>query len=197
MLSLLLALTCLAEVPPTFEALHEEGGCAYARSAPQADGFPVLRAECRWPDVPAVAVHALLGDWGRHEAIWSMVASSVVVEDREADALVVHVHTAPLMTDREILLRMWAEDVDGGRIYRWARAYPQPAPAEGRVGVERDDGMYAITADGQGVHLISTLHYDPGGVIPTSLVAWFQVLGMPRFLDELKLAALSVDDPAD
>lgn len=118
-----------------------------------------------------------------------MVASSHIIEARADESLVVHVHTAPVMVDREVLLRMWVEDLPGGRSYRWTRVEPQPAPHEGRVGVERDDGLYTVLEEGQGVRLISTLHYDPGGSIPGALVRWFQVLGMPRFLEELRVAA--------
>ncbi len=186
---LFLAMSALGGEPPHFEPLHCEGGCSFARSSPQADGFPILRAECLWPELAPEQLHRLLGGWGGHQAIWSMVQSSRIVEEHEDGALVVHVHTAPMMVDREILLRMWSEEVDGGRVFRWTRAEPQPAPQEGRVGVERDDGVYTVLREGEGVRLISTLHYDPGGSIPDALVRWFQVLGMPRFLEELRVAA--------
>jgi hypothetical protein len=186
---LILALTCAAADPVVYEPLHEEGGCAYFRSTSTFDGFPILRAECRWPQLPPARLEALLEDWGGHQLIWSMVASSHVIEQREHDTLVVHVHEAPAMVDREILLRMWVEDVPGGHSYHWTRAEPQPPPNEGRVNVVVDDGMYTILADGDGTHLISTLRYDPGGSIPDTLVRWFQVLGMPRFLEELREAA--------
>ncbi len=181
--------TLLADPSTDFEPLHAEGGCAYARTAPQSDGFPILRAECHWPDVAPERLHAVLGDWAGHQEIWSMVASSTVVGEVEGGSLVVHVHQAPAMVDREITLRMWTEQVPGGQVYRWSRAVPQPAPLEGRVGVVRDDGMYTVVSEGDGVHLVTTLHYDPGGSIPVALVRWFQVLGLPTFLEELRAAA--------
>lgn len=184
-----LVMTSLAADPVAFEPLHTEGGCAYARSVSTSDSLPILRAECHWPEVSPASLHGLLGDWGGHQLIWSMVASSHIIEQSERDALVVHVHEAPVMVDREILLRMWVEEVPGGHVYRWTRAEPQPPPSEGRVGVEVDDGMYTILADGAGTHLVTTLRYDPGGSIPSALVGWFQVLGMPRFLEELRGAA--------
>ena len=186
---LLLALCSLADEPSVFEPLHEAGDCAFSRSAPQDDGFPILRAECVWSELVPVQLDRALGDWGGHHLIWSMVHSSHIIEQRETDALVVHVHTAPVMVDREILLRMWVEDVPGGQAYRWSRADPQPPAHEGRMGVGRDDGSYTILAEDGGVRVIATLHYDPGGSIPDSLVRWFQVLGLPRFLDELRVAA--------
>jgi hypothetical protein len=190
---LLLVSTALAELPPGFEPLGEEGGCSFSRSVPEADGFPVLRAECRWPRVSAEALEAVLGDWAGHQDIWSTVASSRVVEQRGADSLVLHVHQAPAMVDRQILLRMWVEDLPEGRAFRWTRASPQPQPREGRVCVTTDDGSYLVRADREGSHLVATVHYDPGGRIPASLVRWFQVLGLPGMLEELREAALPSD----
>jgi hypothetical protein len=176
----------MASEPPGFEPVGEQGGCAFSATAPGEDGFPLLRAECRWPEIPAEALEALLGDWGGHQEIWSTVVSSRVVSEQGDGTLVVHVHQAPAMADREVLLRMWVEEVPGGRAYRWSRAEPQPAPSEGRVTVERDDGCYTVLAEGEGSHLIATLRYDPGGFIPAALVRWFQVLGMPGMLEELR-----------
>jgi hypothetical protein len=186
---LFLALSANAADPPVFEPLHSEGACDFSRSTTTRDGFPVLRAECRWPELDPARLDALLGDWAGHQHIWSMVTNSQVIEQRERDTLVRHVHQAPAMVDREILLRMWVEEIPGGHRYSWTRAEPQPPPGEGRVGVVLDDGMYTVLADGAGTHLVSTLCYDPGGYIPDALVRWFQVLGMPRFLEELREAA--------
>jgi hypothetical protein len=123
------------------------------------------------------------------------VASSRVIEVRETDSLVLHVHQAPAMVDREILLRMWVEEVPGGRAYRWTRHSPQPEPREGRVNVVTDDGNYTVLADAGGTHLIASVHYNPGGHIPAPLVRWFQVLGMPAMLEELMVAA-TASEPA-
>jgi hypothetical protein len=186
---LILLLGAIATAPSDFEPLMEEGGCAFSSTAPRAGGFPVLRAECRWPELPPASLDAVLGDWGGHQEIWSTVASSHVIAEQPDGTLVVHVHEAPAMVDREILLRMWVEEVEGGRSFRWTRAEPQPPPQEGRVTVERDDGSYTVLAQGEGSRLIATLHYDPGGWIPAPLVRWFQVLGMPGMLEELRVAA--------
>ena len=194
---LLILLPVMADEPPGFELLSVEGGCRFSRSAPDPAGYPILRAECVWSDVSPAQLNATLGDWGAHQDIWSMVSSSRVVERRADGARVVHVHEAPVMVDREVLLRMWVEQMPAGQSYRWTLAQPQPDPAEGRVGVELDDGAYTVVAEGDGSRLISTLHYDPGGSIPAALVRWFQVLGMPRFLEELKLAAMGVDLDSD
>lgn len=179
----------LAE-PMAFRPLRETEDCVYSATAPDERGYPVLKAECRWPDVTLGQVDAVLRPWDHHQEVWSMVARSELLEEDAEGAAVRHLHTAPLMADREAVLWMWVESEEQGFSYRWMLADEQPPVAEGNEPILRDDGRYTVLRDGDGVHVVATLHYDPGGSIPPFLVRWFQQLGLPRFLEELKRAAL-------
>ncbi len=188
---LFLTSTVIATETPTFEPIRNTEDCHYSVSAADADGYPILRAECRWPELSLEQIDAVLRPMAGHQDTWSAVASSTVLEQGDDGARVRQVHVAPLMDDRLLDLRMWVEPEPGGMSFRWTLADGQPEPPPGSLNVVRDDGCYTVLRDGDGVHVVATLQYDPGGTIPAFLVSWFQQLALPRFLEELKAAALS------
>lgn len=178
-------------LPVGFTTVDEDAHCRY-RVAEHGEGsWPTLRAECLWESVEPTTLERLLGDWGSYADLFSTVARSTVVGRLGRGTAVHHVHTAPLMVDREATLLFWDEPVGTGRAFRWTLAPGQPAPERGRVQLAQDTGHWTVAPSptGRGSLLISELTYDPGGRVPDSLVVWFQQLGVPVFVEELRVAA--------
>jgi len=172
--------------PPDFQELRQDESCRYLVSE-TPESWPTLRAECLWPQVAPSALTRLLGDWASYARHFSTIASSEVVGPMGAATAVHHVHTAPLMADREALLLFWQEPAGTGQAFRWTLAPGQPPAARGRVALARDTGHWTVAPnpDGPGSLVVSELAYDPGGRVPDALVHWFQQVGVAAFVDEL------------
>ena len=112
----------LAAPPATFEPLREDERCRYLVHRPVHGGWPTIRAECLWPEVPPERLEAVLGEWSGYAGVFSTVETSDVVEPLGNGTAVPHVHTAPLMADREALLLFWREDDRRCTSFHWTLA---------------------------------------------------------------------------
>ena len=176
--------------PMGFEPLNQDEDCRYLVAQHREDGWPTLRAECLWEQVTPAALEALLADWSGYATHFSTIAASTVVGPQGGAVAVHHVHTAPLMADREAVLLFWTEEQGSGRAFRWTLAPSQPPVAAGRVALALDTGHWTVAPNpaGSGSLVVSELTYDPGGRVPAVLVHWFQQAGVAAFVDELESA---------
>lgn len=172
--------------------LTDEGnGCRFfkgsAESTPAGEVVP-LRAECDWP-ISARTLQDLLAQSGDHDDYFSAVVESTVVgTDPDGGDLVYQVHRAAGISDREVELRMWSEDIPGGKRYNWTRSKDRTKLTGKRVEVPLDTGKWEVTSSGTGAHVVYELRYLAGGSVPGFLVRWFQGAGMEGLVGELRKA---------
>lgn len=187
MIALLLS---VVSAQAAWTSIGERDGCRFSRQ--EEGAVTALRAECSW-EIPAERVIATFGDWNRHASIFGSVAESRVLGTlSDGNGRVLQVHRAPGIADREVVLDVRSQAIDGGRRWTHAKAASQSAASGQRVEVGRDDGLWEIraTADG-GCAILYELRYDPAGSVPSMLVRWFQGSGFKDMLSELKKASSS------
>jgi len=188
-LLLMSALPALA-APSGFKVTKNTDHCELSLGPASPTGVVPMRAECHWPDIAPDKVHALLGAWGDHDRYWSSVQSSDVKRTDGARTWVHQVHQSKGIADRECIVVMQSESIDGGTKYHWTLDQGQLQVGDGRVEVAQSDGFWEITAhpDG-GTRAIHQLSYDPGGSVPGFLVRWFQTSGLTAVVTELEAYA--------
>jgi hypothetical protein len=165
-------------------------GCELTE-VPAQDGEVMVRAVCRWDDVPAERLHALLRDPSIHGQYFSNLGESTIVAER-GDVLLVHqLHQASGMSDREIVVEWRVEPVHGGYKYHWQKSSDQSANSGKNVEVEVSTGYWEVVDEGNGAQLRYEVRYLPGGNIPAFLVRMFQSSGMRAVLVELRDTAES------
>ncbi len=176
--------------PGGFELLKEDTHCRYLVARDAATDWPELRAECWWPEVTPADLHGVLGDWDGYAEHFSTIASSQTVGPLGKGTAVLHVHTAPMMADRQALLLFWTETTGDATAFHWTLAPGQPDVPRGQVQLAHDTGHWTVAPgpDGAGTLVVSELVYDPGGRVPDALVHWFQQAGVAAFVEELYAA---------
>lgn len=187
MTGLLLALS-LTGPAHAWTELGEKHGCAFSK---QDEGDIVaMRAQCSW-DIPADKVHAWMNDWDRHDQLFGSVAeSSVLGTLQDGKGKVLQVHQASGISDREVVMDVDRQAIDGGFRYTHTKSADQSAASGERVEVGRDDGLWEVksTASG-GCTVLYELRYDPAGKVPGFMVKWFQGSGFKTMLEELKTSS--------
>lgn len=178
-------------VEAAWEMVKETEACSFARG-PSAE----LVASCLWPEVDPDRLDALLSDFAGAQDIWDSVASSTIAgEPGQQGTPVLHVHSIPGLSDREVLLLWSRVEEDGAVRYAWTRSPEQPRPREGRVNVPRDEGYYLVRTEGSGTSLEARFVYEPGGSIPDWVLRATQAASAGAMLDELREAASQPVDP--
>lgn len=186
MLPLLLvaSLPALAGWTPT----GSKYGCEFSK---QDEGEVVaLRAECTW-DLTADRVIAVIGDWNRHAEVFESVTKSTVLGGWSGGkARVLQNHQASGISDREVVLDVTVEDIDGGKRWRHTKSADQHELSGDKVEVGRDDGLWEVKAspDG-GCTVLYELRYDPAGSVPGFIVKAFQGSGFKDMLLQVRTAA--------
>ncbi len=189
MTALLLVILSTAFAPPPGYTVTEEDvdGCTLFLGAEDGEGVRPMRAECLWPDVTLETFKARMADWAGHAGIFTTVAESEVLREEGGRALVRQRHTTRGISDREVLLWMKHETVEGYDRYGWTRATDEPLnPASGHVACQRSDGYWQGRAEGGGVRVVYELAYDPGGSVPGFIVRWFQTSGLETTVREAR-----------
>lgn len=163
----------------------EENGCTFYIGELRGKYAPV-RAECEWP-IPAEKLQQLVAKNGDHDLYFSSVAESTVVGPAPGGGdLVYQRHQASGISDREIMVVMKAEPIDGGMRYSWTRAADQSRVTGEHVPCLVDDGKWEVSPSATGSKVVYELYYDPGGSVPTFLVRWFQGSGTRTLVGELR-----------
>jgi len=166
-----------------------QDGCELALGPTASDGVQPIHATCRWPEASLDRFKSVMGNWAAHATVFGVIVKSEVREPG-ARALVWQLQRSKGISDREVLLWMWHENVGGADRYAWTTAKERPlSPAEGNVAVARSDGYWQAKADPAGGIVVEHhLEYGPGGSVPGFLVHWFQTSGVQTNLAEVRAA---------
>lgn len=163
---------------------HQENGCTFYKGTMKEDVLPV-RAVCDWP-IDAQVIHKLLAKSGDHDRYFSAVAISDVVSTTNGRDRVRQVHQAAGVSDREVMIEMYNEPINGGKRYVWKRTADQSGLSGKQVAIVENVGFWEVTGDAQRTHVVYELEYNAGGWVPGFMVRWFQGSGMHTLLRDLR-----------
>lgn len=171
------------------DASADGGTCELSLGPAESDGVVPMRAECAWKDVTLDQFKTAQAAWGNHDDFFSTVVESTVKTPGDK-ALVYQKHSSRGIADREVLLWMWHEDVDGYDRYAWSTASEQALTVvDGNVRCGKSVGYWSAKAEASGgIRVVHVLSYDPGGSVPGFLVRWFQTSGLAANATELHQA---------
>ncbi len=187
-LALLVLSSALAAPPGYTVSKSDTNGCTLYLGPADAQGVKSMRAECVWPDVKLDTFKAKMGDWAGHATMFSTVAESNVKKAGDK-ALVYQRHSTSGIADREIMIWMQHETVDGMERYSWKRADGESLTVKsGNVECPRSTGYWEAKAEGSGITVVHELSYDPGGRVPGFIVRWFQTSGLEATVAEARTA---------
>ncbi|NOY26387.1 MAG: hypothetical protein GXP62_10990 [Oligoflexia bacterium] len=184
MLQLLLLLALASPAHAEWSSMGEKDGCVFSKQ--EEDDIVALRGLCTWA-VPADQVIAKLSNWNNHDEIFPTVAQSTVLGTLvDGKGKVSQVHQAAGISDREVVLDVTAQTIDGGLRLTHTKSADQSAVSGKRVMVGRDDGLWEIKSAPGGCTVLYELRYDPAGSVPGFIVKWFQGSGFKDLLGSLK-----------
>lgn len=188
MITLLLTGAALAAPPGYNVTKTGSSGCELSLGPAEADGVVPMRAECYWPEASLDKFKAVFGDWEKHDDVFSTVVESKVQRSEAGRALVYQKHRNSGIADREILLWMKSEQVDGWTRYSWTKAKGETLTvADGNVETPRSDGYWQAKASPDGGILVQhTLSYAPGGSVWGWVVRAFQTSGLEATVAEAR-----------
>lgn len=191
-LALAVAAFASSGVPDGFTHVRDVGDCAIYQRVPTPGVPTTMRGECRWADVTASQLTALLTDFNRYASFVPPLTESRVVRAESDGALLVYqLQQLRPLADREVLL--WARittNPDGGH-FSWTTADDQPLDQRpGSIRTPANVGFYEVGPhpDG-GVRLVHQIAIDGGGSIPAWIVNLVRTRGFARVLDGLRDAA--------
>jgi hypothetical protein len=167
-----------------WSANGSENGCNFFLGSVEGTVQPV-RAECDWP-IPAEKLQQIVAVTADHDRYFSAVEVCDVVGKQGAQEVVVQVHVASGISDREVVLLFGQEAISGGKRYAWTKSPDQSAAKRGLVEAALDTGKWEITSTPAGAHVVYELRYDAGGSVPGFLVRWFQGSGVRTLVGELR-----------
>lgn len=166
---------------------RETADCRYLRGPRPVDGVSQVRAVCRWSDVSYDQASAALIDLDAHDLIWGTVQSADVLGDQDGWTQVAHVHAIPGMPEREALLEWHVTHDDAAAELEWRLASVQPATE--RVPVGQSTGRYEVRPVDQGVVVVATYAYHPGGRVPDGPLQASQLASAQIMMAELRAYA--------
>jgi hypothetical protein len=178
-----------ADAAPTGYSVTKKdyNGCELSLGPAEADGVVPMRAECVWRDVKLETFQAQMSNYAEHDKYFEAVVDSEVRRTEGTRALVYQKHRSSGIADREVLLWMSHQTVDGYERYGWTHAKGEPlTPQSGNVATARDDGYWQAKPEpGGGIRVIHMLSYGPGGSVPGFIVRWFQTSGLEANVTDL------------
>lgn len=184
-----LAAPALADAPAGFKEAKQANDCTVYKGPADADGVIPVFADCHWPEVSPAKLHAIEYDWEGHADVFSTVVSSKILRKDGERSRVYQMHALSGVSNREVEVWMWREEVPGGFQYNWASDTPV-TPKDGNVATAKHVGFWRITDHPKGGSRAEyQLSYDPGGSVPGFLVRWFQTSGTVDTTTELRAAA--------
>lgn len=192
MIAVLVSVAAFAAAPAGWnvtDASADGGACELALGPAGADGVVPMRAECVWKDVTLEQFMARQAAWDHHDDYFTTVVESTIKTPGDK-ALVYQKHRSKGISDREVMLTMWHEVVDGYERYAWNTATTEPLTLiDGNVRCAKSEGYWQAKAEPTGgIRVVHLLNYDPGGSVPGFLVRWFQTSGLATNVSELHQA---------
>jgi hypothetical protein len=191
MLPLALALTASAD-DGGFERVRESSGCGISMRPESHPEGAAMRAECRWPEVPATRLVDMLSVYERYPDFVYPITEARVVRYEPGRVLVYQRQSMFGIADREVLLWMWREDrPDEATRFAWTTASEQPLELRpGSVRTPRNVGYWEVAADPSGGStVVHEIALDAGGSIPRWLVALVRTRGFARIMEDVRVAA--------
>lgn len=166
------------------------GACELSLGPTESDGVVPMRAECHWKDVTLDQFKTKLAAFGDHDDYFTAVVQSTVKRVEGDKTIVFQEHQSSGISNREVMISMWHETVDGYDRYAWKTLGAEPLTvASGNVRCNRSEGYWSAKADAAGgIDVVHVLAYDPGGSVPGFLVRWFQTSGLATNATELHQA---------
>ena len=147
------------------------------------------RAVCSWTDVTAQQVASVLHDPARAPEIFSNVLSSKVVQKVGNRPRVFQVHAFPVGSDRESHKNVVEHPLPDGVRIEWSLVDDPPAPQDGRVTLETDDGYWQVRQGAGATEVELFMAYDPGGFLGLLPASKAMANGMVTTLEELRAGA--------
>jgi len=147
------------------------------------------RAVCSWADVTAQQVASVLHDPARAPEFFSNVLSSKVVQKVGDRLRVFQVHAFPLGSDRECHKNVVEHPLPDGVRIEWSLVDDPPAPEDGRVTLETDDGYWQVRQGAGSAEIELFMAYDPGGFLGLLPASKAMANGMVTTLEELRAGA--------
>ncbi len=168
------------------DATADSGTCELSLGPAETDGVIPMRAECVWKDVTLDQFKTKMSAWDHHDDYFTTVVESTIKTAGDK-ALVYQMHRSSGISDREVMITMWHEVVDGFERYAWNTATAEPLTViKGNVRCARSEGYWQAKAEPTGgIRVVHLLSYDPGGSVPGFLVRWFQTSGLGTNATEL------------
>jgi hypothetical protein len=125
--------------PPGYSVTKQDyHGCELSLGPAEADGVVPMRAECVWRDVKLETFKAQMSNYAEHDTYFEAVVDSEVRRTEGTRALVYQKHRSSGIADREVLLWMSHQTVDGYERYGWTHAKGEPlTPQSGNVAAGR------------------------------------------------------------
>ncbi len=178
--------------PGDYQLMRTTEDCRTYMGPRDQDGVTPVRIECRWDGIDPVAIEAMFDRFDSyHVFVWALSDSRI--ERLEPDrALIWQRHEVPGTAPRETLVWLTVEDNGAGsRCYTWTTATEEHLTLSSAYAVRapRNDGVWNIFPDEDGVYVVLELAYDPGGMVPDWLVKWCQTLGADRMMAEIRAIA--------
>ena len=180
-----------AAAPEDYRLVRTTADCRTYMGPQTDDGATPVRIECRWDGVQPEAIEAMFDRFDRyHVFVWALSGSRIEREE-PARSLVWQRHEVPGTAPRETLVWLTAEDNgQGSTRYTWSSATEEPLVlSDGAIRAERNDGLWDIIPDADGVDVVLELTYSPGGLVPDWLVKWCQTLGADRMMADIRAIA--------
>jgi hypothetical protein len=152
-----------------------------------------MRAVCIWPEVDPAALDRSLSDFEHYEDLIWVIDESAVRRSEGGRSLVYQLQQIWGLSDREVLLWAWTEEVDGGHVHRWTTAAEEPlTPRKGAIRTPKNEGYWEVRAnpDGAGAQVTHQIAVDAGGMpLPGWMLRWIRTRGFARVMDEVRAAS--------
>jgi len=171
-----------------FDPVRSTNGCTFEMRPETHPERAAMRARCHWPEIDPAAMGREMQRVERYtEYVYPIEVSEVRRDDGARWLVYQRQHVWPI-ADREVLLWMGPEPVDGGVKVAWTAAHEEPlALQKGAIRVPRNDGFWEITvhADG-GAAVVHQIAMDGGGRIPRWLVDLVRTRGFVQVMGDVR-----------
>lgn len=186
-------LGCLAAAwGSDFVPVREDAGCTIAMRPETHPEGAAMRAECRWPEVDAHRLVAMLAAYERYPDFVFPVTEARVVRTEPDRSLVYQRQSMIAIADREVLLWMARTDLErGGARFSWSAATEEPLVLRpGAVRTPRNTGFWQVEPDlNGGASVVHEVALDAGGSIPRWIVELVRYRSFARIMADVRAAA--------
>jgi hypothetical protein len=160
-------------------------GCTFYKGAQEASGATPVRVECDW-DIDPGALSSVLSTPGDHHRIFGSLRDSETLGVTGGRERVRQVHKASGASDREVVVEVQTQSVDGGKRFSWRKSADQTGRKTDGVEPDLSEGYWEVTSTDGRRRLVYEIRYLAGGNVPAFLVRWFQGAGIKGVIGDLR-----------